>query len=298
MRTSNKRQPAQSSYWTDVDRQLDEMARIVNHTSAAQLRHRMALVEYWAPARGNRVLETGCGQGACTAVLAHAVGDGGSVVAVDIEPDTAGAPVSLGDAHKSMKSSAVGRRIEFRTRADLLDSEWDFPDGHFDLAVFAHSSWYMASRGVLEKLLARVRPWSKRLGYAEWHPRPRNARQLPHLVAVLAQLHVNSHWSREHGRPLFNVQCMITPDQARSMARDAGWQVTSEWVTDSSVGLEDGRAWEIENARQLARQMIASRPPSASAAALEAVSAELALLDMLAGEPDAESLPTYAFVAE
>ena len=231
-------------------------------------------------------------------MLAHAVGDGGRVVAVDVESDTAGAPVSLGDAHRFMRSSVIGDRIEFHASANLIDPGWDFPDGYFDLAVFAHSSWYMASQGELEALLARVRPWSKRLGCAEWHPRPRNARQVPHLAAVIAQLHVNSHWSRADGRPLFNVQCMITPDQARSMARDAGWQVTDEWVTDSSVGLEDGRDWEIDNAKQLAREMIASRPPSIRAAALEAVTAELALLDMLAAEPGAESLPTYVFVAE
>ena len=291
-------QESQSGYWTDADRQLGEIAGSVNHTSAAQLRHRMALVEYWAPAPGDRALEVGCGQGSCTAVLAHAVGDGGEVVAVDVESDTAGAPVSLGDAHRFMKSSEIGGRVEFHTRANLLDPRWDFPEGYFDLAVFAHSSWYMASRRELEALLARVRPWSKRLGYAEWHPRPRNARQFHHLAAVLAQLHVNSHWSRDQGRPLFNVQCMITPDQARSMAEGAGWKVMDERVTDSSVDLEDGRDWEIDNARQLARQMIASRPPSVPAAALEAGTAELALLDMLAGEPGAQSLPTYVFVAE
>ena len=289
---------SQTGYWTDVDRQLHEIAGSVNHTSAAQLRHRMALVEYWAPAPGGRVLEVGCGQGDCTAVLAHAVGERGKVVAVDIESDDYGAPVSYRDAHGFMGSSAVGGRIEFHTSADLLDPGWSFPDGYFDLAVFAHSSWYMASHRELEALLGRVRPWSRRLGYAEWHPRPRNARQVPHLAAVLAQLHVNSHWSRDRGRPLFNVQCMIAPDQARSMAEDAGWKVMDERVTDSSVGLENGSDWEIDNARQLAREMIASKPPAVSAAALEAVSAELALLDMLAGEPGAESLPTYAFVAE
>ena len=295
---SSKRQQGQSGYWTNLDRQLGEIAGSVNHSSAAQLRHRMALVEYWAPAPGDRVLEVGCGQGSCTAVLAHAVGVGGEIVAVDIESDTSGAPVSLGDAHRFMRASDVGGRTEFHTRANLLDPEWDFPDGYFDLAVFAHSSWYMASRRELEKLFARVRPWARRLGYAEWHPRPRNARQVPHLVAVLAQLLINSHWSRDDGRPLFNVQCMLTPNQARSMARDEGWNVTGEWVTDSSVGLEDGREWEIENAKQLAREMIASRPPSVPESALEAVAAEYALLDMLAEETGVESLHTYAFVAE
>ena len=91
---------------------------------------------------------------------------------------------------------------------------------------------------------------------------------------------------------------MITPDQARSLARDAGWKVTDEWVTDSSVGLEDGRDWEIENAKLLAQEMIASKPPSVPESAREAVIAELVLLNMLAEEAGAESLPTYMFVAE
>ena len=298
MRASSQRQRRQAGYWRDIPRQLGEVALSVNHTTVAQLRHRMALVEFWTPAPGDQVLEVGCGQGDCTAVLAYAVGKGGKVVATDIESDTYGAPVSLRDAHRFMKSSNIGKRIEFRTCANLLDLKWDFPDEYFDLVVFAHSSWYMASLKELEELFARVRPWSKRLGYAEWYPRPQNPRQVSHLVAVLAQMHITSHWPREHGRPFFNVASLITPDKARSMARDAGWAVTNEWVTDSSVGLEDGRDWEIENAKQLAEEVIASKPPSVSESALGAVAAEYALLKMLAEDAGRESLPTYVFVAE
>ena len=298
MRVSGQRQRSQAGYWTDIAGQLGEISSSVNHTTEAQLRHRMALVEFWAPSPGGRVLEIGCGQGDCTAVLAYAVGEGGRVVAVDIEPDTYGAPASLGDAHRFVKSSDIGKRIEFHTRADLLDPRWNFPSEHFDLAVLCHSAWYMASHKVLEDLFARVRPWSKRLGYAEWYPQPQNPRQVSHLVAVLAQLHINSLWPRDQGRPLFNVESMITPDQARSAAREAGWKVTDERVLDSSTGMENGRDWEIENARLLAEQVIVSRPPSFPESALAGVIAERALLNMLAEEAGAESLPTYVSVAE
>ena len=235
MRESNQKQRSQAGYWTDIAQQLSEIASSVNYTTEAQLRHRMALVEFWAPAPGDQVLEVGCGQGDCTTVLAYAVDESGKVVAADIEPDTYGALVSQGDAHGFMKSSYIGNRIEFHTRANLLDPKWDFPNEYFDLAVFAHSSWYMASPKELKDLFARVRPWSKRLGYAEWYPKLQNTRQVSHLVAVLAQLHINSHWPRDHGRPFFNVESMITPDQAQSMARDSGWTVTDERVIEFSV---------------------------------------------------------------
>jgi ubiquinone/menaquinone biosynthesis C-methylase UbiE len=41
------------------------------------------LLQHWNIAPGSNVLELGCGQGDCTTVLAHAVGEHGSVVAVD-----------------------------------------------------------------------------------------------------------------------------------------------------------------------------------------------------------------------
>ena len=295
MRELNQRQRSQAGYWTDIDRQLSEIASSVKHTTEAQLRHRMALVEFWELAPGDQVLEVGCGQGDCTAVLAYAVGEGGKVVAVDIEPDTYGAPVSQGDAHGFMKSSDIGNRIEFHTCANLFDPKWDFPDEYFDLAVFAHSSWYMASLEELGNLFARVRPWSKRLGYVEWHPAPQSASQVTHLVAILSQAHIRSHWP-DHG--MGNVHSLVTPDQARSMAQAAGWNVTDERVTDSSIGLENGRDWEIENAKHLAEVFKASKLPSVSESALGAVAAEYALLKMLAEDAGRESLPTYVFVTE
>ena len=89
-----------------MEQQLEEIASNFGHTTAAQLRHRMSLVEFWAPKAGDRVLEIGCGQGDCTVVLAHAVGERGKVVATDIAPPEYGAPVSLRDTHRSLLSSA------------------------------------------------------------------------------------------------------------------------------------------------------------------------------------------------
>ena len=51
-----------------------------------QTEHRINLVSKWDIKEGNNVLELGCGQGDCTAVLAAAVGECGTVTAVDPAP--------------------------------------------------------------------------------------------------------------------------------------------------------------------------------------------------------------------
>jgi len=73
----------------------------------AQTLHRIRLLQQWNIPTGSRVLELGCGQGDCTTVLACAVGEQGSVVAVD--------PADLGYG-RSFRTVFVscfpGRRME------------------------------------------------------------------------------------------------------------------------------------------------------------------------------------------
>ena len=57
------------TFWKDFDGQLEEVSRRVNHMSKAQLRHRMRLVEMWAPQQGYYILDVGCGQGGSTEVF-------------------------------------------------------------------------------------------------------------------------------------------------------------------------------------------------------------------------------------
>lgn len=49
----------------------------------SQTVHRLDLLQQWSITAGAKVLELGCGQGDCTTVLASAVGEEGSVVAID-----------------------------------------------------------------------------------------------------------------------------------------------------------------------------------------------------------------------
>ena len=72
---------------TDLD--ADSIARLSLHDPKhfgiqhSQTLHRLEILESWNISAGSRVLELGCGQGDCTTVLAHAVGEDGKVVAVD-----------------------------------------------------------------------------------------------------------------------------------------------------------------------------------------------------------------------
>src|ERR1043166_739325 len=103
-----------------------------------QLRHRTTLVNIWVPGIGAHIIEIGCGQGETTVALAAAVGASGHVLAIDNGPAEYGRPVTLGEAHAYIKSSALGDRIEFLLSTELLDPHRDFPENAFDLAVFSH----------------------------------------------------------------------------------------------------------------------------------------------------------------
>ena len=275
------------------ERRLDELARSAPHTTKTQLRYRVELVEFWGAGPGHRVLEIGCGQGDTTVVLADSVGSKGRVVAVDNGPTDYGTPTTLGEAHESIGSSPLGKQIEFHTSSDLLEHHWDYPVHYFDLVVFAHCSWYMDSPKVLQRLFARVRPWSKRLGFAEWDPMPENVNQVPHLVAALVQAHVRTYWS-EGG--MGNVTSLVIPDQARSMAERAGWRVLKDQTTASSKALEDGRSWEIAEAIDMAERT--GRTAGIPDDAKDVVLAEARLLSKLAEREPRESLCTYVFLAE
>ena len=61
----------------------------------SQTLHRLELLRRWNIPTGSKVLELGCGQGDCTTVLAHAVGEQGRVVAIDPAESDYGASLSL-----------------------------------------------------------------------------------------------------------------------------------------------------------------------------------------------------------
>lgn len=264
-----------------------------NEEKVLQLQHRTTPVNMWRPGIGAHIIEVGCGQGETTIVLAAAVGASGRVLAVDNGPAEYGRPVTLGEAHAYIKASALGSRIEFLRSTDLLDPHIDFPENAFDLAVFSHSSWYMSSPQELSRLFARVRPWARRLGYAEWDARPQHLQQLPHLLAVLLQAHAHSVAPQTSTA---NVRVLILPEQARLLAENTGWTLREEKIIDTSTPLGYGKSWEIHKAIEMAEALTAADDVAADVRSL--LTAEKQLLSRMAHESCNLSLSTYAFLAE
>ena len=50
------------------------------------IKERVNLISYWGVKEGENILEVGCGHGECTVTLAVAVGESGSVAAIDPAP--------------------------------------------------------------------------------------------------------------------------------------------------------------------------------------------------------------------
>jgi len=66
------------------------------HIQLHQTEHRLALISNWPISEGDSILEIGCGQGDCTAVLAELVGPQGHITAIDPAPLTYGVYTSAG----------------------------------------------------------------------------------------------------------------------------------------------------------------------------------------------------------
>jgi len=261
-----------------------------------QLRHRAALINLCAPSKGDHVLEVGCGQGETTIVLAAAVGALGRVLAVDNAPAEYGRPVTLGEAHTHIKkSSALGNRIEFLLSVDLLAPQLAFPEHTFDLAVFSHCSWYLSSPRELYRLFARVRPWAKRLAYAEWDARPRHLHQLPHVLAIVLQAQMHSIAPQ---LSTANIRSLILPEDARLLARDAGWIIKEEKSVDTSIPLGYGKSWEIHKALEMAEQFAVSDDVLLPEGVRGMLLVRKQLLSQISNETRNMSLSTYAFLAE
>lgn len=275
-----------------METDIQTISRWVNHTSRAQLNHRMALVEFWAPEPGDRVLEVGCGQGDTTVALAAAVGESGHVTAIDKADPARGTP-PLSEAHAYIESSDAGPRIEFRVSTDFLGPGLEFGSKEFDLIVFSHCSWYMRSIDELEQSFARARQWGNRLGYAEWDLRPSDLKQLPHLLSVLLQVQIRTISEAGAG----NIYSLVTAHQARSAAERTGWQLEMDRVIGTSADLEDGRTWEIDWAINMAKELTEGSENEVSAYHREIVDAEAKLLSDVSDAEQNMSLGSFMFAA-
>lgn len=224
----------------------------LSETQTIQTQHRIHLAEYWGIQAGESILEIGCGQGDTTAVLAYCVGEKGKVHAIDIASPDYGAPETLGQAMAKLKQSAVGKQITVDFNTDILSADIDFPENTFDTIVFSHSSWYLTSQDVLLEMFTKFHKWGKRIVFAEWDTRITDSHQVPHFLASLIQAQYESFKETNEG----NIRTLITPEDSKNLAEQAGWKITNETII-SSKDLQDG-SWEVDMTLSDAPEAIAS----------------------------------------
>lgn len=219
-----------------------------------QTRYRLQLAEQWDISPGMRLLEIACGQGDMTAVLAHTVGSEGHITAVDIADPTYGAPISVGESAAHLKATSLGSRIDFHYQFDVLDPMVSFPDDRFDAVVLAHGAWYFNSVDQLRRVLERVRPWAKRLFFAEWNFAPESYDQIAHFLAVTIQGQIEVYKSASEA----NVRTPFSRERLTALLGETGWDLTNASAVDTST-LQDGE-WEIDLCLNYALPEAASLP--------------------------------------
>lgn len=211
----------------------------------SQARHRIRLLNSWATNStpdsngippGSRVLELGCGQGTCTAVLAQAVGPSGHIDALDPAPLSYGAPSTLGQAQSHLSAGPVGDRITWH-QADpvsFLSSSRD----KWDVAVLAHCIWYFRSASELSAVLEALKGRVGRVLVAEYALHASEREAVPHVLATVARAALEAHRVSVE-----NIQTPLSPAAVRGLAVGEGWRVVGEGMVVPEGELSDGY-WE------------------------------------------------------
>lgn len=213
----------------------------------AQAAHRIQLINSWGIIKpGNRILEIGCGQGTCTAVLAAAVGPSGHVDAIDPASKDYGAPCTLGEAQAKLSTSEVGERItwhqaepeEFLTDAAATGGMWD-------VAVLAHCIWYFSSLDTLRGIMNTLRGRVGSVCIAEYALHATKPEAVPHVLAVLARGMLEAH--KETSKE--NIRSLLSRRAIEDVVEWCGWQLHHSGTVVPGEGLLDGY-WEFQTVRR------------------------------------------------
>lgn len=204
----------------------------------AQARHRINLLNKWSVIKpGSKILELGCGQGNCTAVLADAVGPDGHIDAVDPASPDYGSPFTLGQAQAHISSSQVDSRISWHRATPqefLLHS-----DKIWDCAVLTHCIWYFLSPSILQEILTALVGRVRHLCVAEYALHATLPQAVPHVLAALARATLEAHKPQSES----NIQTPLAPEAIKALAEKCGWNLESEASLVPEEGLLDGH-WE------------------------------------------------------
>ncbi|KZT51284.1 S-adenosyl-L-methionine-dependent methyltransferase [Calocera cornea HHB12733] len=216
-----------------------------NAVQLAQTEERIALLAHWPVPPGSTVLELGCGQGDCTAVLATAVGEAGRVVAVDPAPLSYGSPYTLGQAQSHLSSGPLGPRIQWVQASPLqylssLPAPRPSSPAAFDVAVLAHCLFYFTSPSLIQSTFAALKGHAKRMCVAEWSLVASEREAQPHVLAVLAQAALECRKPSSSS----NVRTVLSPKRIKALAEAAGWALESEASVLPGPDVLDGQ-WEV-----------------------------------------------------
>ncbi|KAH8774486.1 SAM-dependent methyltransferase [Diaporthe sp. PMI_573] len=218
---------------------------------AAQAAHRINLLNSWGPdviKPGSHVLEIGCGQGNCTAVLAEAVGPTGRVDAFDPAPPDYGAPFTLAEAQKHISESEIGGRITWHRNKPWepagASSEGRLETGQkWDVVVLSHCVWYFKGRDELSHILGDLKSnvaTGGKVCIAEYALHATEKAAWPHVLAALAQGTLQALRSEESQE---NIQTPLSPQQIKLLARGQDLNLEREAILVPEEGLLDG-SWE------------------------------------------------------
>ncbi|KAK4496287.1 hypothetical protein PRZ48_012267 [Zasmidium cellare] len=210
----------------------------IQHT---QTLHRLELLQHFDITPGSRLLELGCGQGDCTVVLADAVGEEGSVVAVDPAPLDYGSPYTLGQSQSHISQSPLGPRITF-IQADPLSYLTTHPTTTpFTATLLIHSLFYFPSPATILQTLTALRAHSTRLHLAEWSLLASDPASQPHVLAVLAQAALECRKPESTS----NIRTVLSPKRLTELAVQAGWRLEREGFVQPGEEVLDG-VWEVK----------------------------------------------------
>ncbi|KZP09946.1 S-adenosyl-L-methionine-dependent methyltransferase [Athelia psychrophila] len=207
-------------------------------TQVQSTQHRVDIVTKWDIPKGSKVLEIGCGQGDCTAVLADFVGPEGHVTAVDPGSLDYGSPYTLGQAqaHLTKEGAPLHGRISWKQADPLKFLEDD--DTKYDIAVLVLCTWYFSSSEVLANTLSALSKRVSRICIAEWSLSSATADT--HILAALTQAALERHNPNSSS----NVRTLFSPAAIKSAAKETGWSAESEATFTPRDHVLDGQ-WEV-----------------------------------------------------
>ncbi|KAM0081753.1 hypothetical protein ACKRZS_006080 [Fusarium odoratissimum] len=204
-----------------------------------QTTHRLELLNFFHIPASSNILEIGCGQGTCTVVLGHVIGEDGHVDAIDPAPLDYGAPYTLGQAQEHITKGPLGGSVKF-CQTQLEDFLKETGDKKWDYAVFVHCLWYLDAPETLARMLKALKGRVNRICIAEYATKASEPAAIPHVLAALTRATLEAQRPDSEA----NIRCLLSPIDIKNIAGDSGWKVERETEIVPHEGLQDG-GWEV-----------------------------------------------------